>query len=117
MELVPAELLIAAAHMAMSDHLTPSQTMTVVLRAIDHELRGPDGKPFNPARTAGIGEAIYAAMFGYPLALVADSKAASGWRWQSSIPEHGYGPAFQQSFLDALVDVGDLRRRRAEPAA
>ncbi|KAF0814305.1 hypothetical protein IGB42_01206 [Andreprevotia sp. IGB-42] len=80
MELAPAEMLIAAAQMAMRDHLTPSQTMAVILRALDHDLQAPDGKAFNPVRTPGIGEAIYAAMFGYPLAIVVDASPQRGWR-------------------------------------
>jgi len=110
MELVASEVLIAAAQMAMHDHLTPSQTMAVVLRALDHDLRGPGGKSFNPARTPGIGAAVYAAMFGYPLRFVADPQAAGGWRWLSSLPPHGYNSTFEQIFVEAMIQVGEARR-------
>ncbi|WP_035060766.1 hypothetical protein [Andreprevotia chitinilytica] len=112
MELVPRDIVIAAARMAMLDHLTPSQTMAVVLRAIDHDLMGPGGKPFNPARTEGIGQAVYAAMFGYPVEFVHDPLAANGCRWVSELPNHGYSQPFQQFFIDAMVLVDYERQRK-----
>ncbi|AOX99558.1 hypothetical protein BJP62_03255 [Jeongeupia sp. USM3] len=104
--------------MAMLDGLAPAQTMAVVFRAIDHEFAGAGGRRFNPARTAGIGAAIYAAMFGYAFRFVADPGERGGHRWENEIPQHGYSPPFQSLFIEAMLLVDTHRRRRhamAEP--
>lgn len=110
MSIIPKEILIAATALAKLDGLNPEQTMTLVFRALDHEICGPKGQVFNPARTPGIGKAIYAALFGYHVELVADHKSPSQWRWQAQIPSHGYSPAFEQMFIHAQLAVGDQRR-------
>jgi hypothetical protein len=109
MNIVPQEILIAVAKVAKLDGLLPEETMALVFRALDHEMRGPNGKPFNPARTDGIGKAIYAALFNYPLALVEDRAAINQWRWSVSIPAHGYSVPFEQLFVDALLCVATQR--------
>nr|WP_314899303.1 hypothetical protein [uncultured Deefgea sp.] len=105
MDIVPQEMLIAVAKTAKLDGLSPEETMTLVFRALDHPMRGPNGRQFNPARTEGIGKAIYAALFNYPVSLVLDAKASSGFRWQVTIPSHGYSAPFEQMFVDALLRV------------
>ncbi|BCL75634.1 hypothetical protein JHS3_13700 [Jeongeupia sp. HS-3] len=112
MVLIPEEILLSAARMAMLDGLSPAQTMAVVFRAIDHEFAGAGGRRFNPARTAGVGAAIYAAMFGYPLRFVIDPAARGGHRWESEIPAHGYSQPFQSLFIEAMLLVDTHRRRR-----
>ncbi|WP_148715296.1 hypothetical protein [Chitinolyticbacter meiyuanensis] len=109
MNIVPREIVQAAATMAMSGRLTPSQTMAVVFRALDHELGGFGTEPLNPARVPGVGAAIYAAMFGYPFDLVLRD---DGYCWQAELPEHGYSAPFQQLFIDAMLMVDAQRAAR-----
>ena len=97
MDIVPQEILIAVVKTAKLDGLMPEETMALVFRALDHEMPGLNGRLFNPARTDGIGSAIYAALFNYPLALVEDSKAKNGFRWSVTIPSHGYSMPFEQN--------------------
>lgn len=103
MDIVPQEILIAVAKIAKLDGLSPEETMSLVFRALDHEMRGPNGRLFNPARTDGIGKAIYAALFNYPLALELDAKANNGFRWSVTVPQHGYSAPFEQMFVNALL--------------
>ncbi|WP_027467626.1 hypothetical protein [Deefgea rivuli] len=112
MDIVPQEILIAVAKTAKLDGLSPEETMALVFRALDHEMRGPNGRLFNPARTDGIGRAIYAALFNYPVALVRDAKATNQYRWLATIPPHGYSAPFEQMFIDALLRV-DAQRAAA----
>jgi hypothetical protein len=109
MDIVPQEILIAVAKTAKLDGLTPQETMALVFRALDHEMRGLNGRKFNPARTDGVGKAIYAALFNYPLALVMDAKSKNGFRWSVSIPAHGYSAPFEQLFVDAILHVEQQR--------
>jgi hypothetical protein len=114
MDIVPQEMLIAVAKTAKLDGLSPEETMALVFRALDHKMRGPNGRLFNPARTDGIGKAIYAALFNYPLSLVLDAKASNGFRWQVTIPSHGYSAPFEQMFVDALLRVEVQRAGRTK---
>jgi len=116
MDIVPQELLIAVAKTAKLDGLSPEETMTLVFRALDHEMRGPSGRRFNPARTDGIGRAIYAALFNYPLSLKVDARASNGFRWEVTIPAHGYSAPFEQMFVDALLCVEAQRLARIRAA-
>jgi hypothetical protein len=109
MNIIPKEVLLAATLMAKLDGLLPEQTMAIVFRALDHEMHDPHGQRFNPARTPGIGKAIYAALFGYPLELCVDPKTRNGWCWQVDIPEHGYSNTFEQMFVAAQLAVGSQR--------
>ncbi|MBM5571000.1 MULTISPECIES: hypothetical protein [Deefgea] len=114
MDIVPQEMLIAVAKTAKLDGLSPEETMTLVFRALDHEMRGPGGQRFNPARTDGIGRAIYAALFNYPLSLKVDTKASNGFRWEVAIPAYGYSAPFEQMFVDALLRVEQQRSARTK---
>ena len=109
MTIIPKDVLLAATLMAKLDGLLPEQTMALVFRALDHEISDPDGRRFNPARTPGIGKAIYAALFGYPLCLCPDQSTRNGWCWQVKIPEHGYSSVFEQMFISAQLAVGAQR--------
>lgn len=109
MDILPQEILIAVAKVAKLDGLSTEETMALVFRALDHEMGGGGGRQLNPARTDGIGKAIYAALFNYPLSLVQDSTAKNGFRWRVSLPEHGYSAPFEQIFVDALLLV-DVQR-------
>ncbi|WP_410498493.1 hypothetical protein [Chitinibacter sp. S2-10] len=109
MDIIPKEIVLAAAQMAKLDGLLPEQTMVLVFRALDHEI-SPDGRrKINPARTLGIGKAIYAALFDYPFDLTRDNQTANGWCWNVQIPEYGYGPIFEQLFIQAQLTVGTQR--------
>ena len=103
MIIVPQEMLIAVAKTAKLDGLSPEETMTLVFRALDHEMMGPNGRLFIPARTVGIGKAIYAALFNYPLTLVNDVTTHNHLRWIAHIPEYGFSPPFEQMFVDAVL--------------
>ncbi|MGL4994748.1 MAG: hypothetical protein ACRC6G_01080 [Deefgea sp.] len=115
MDIVPQEMLIAVAKTAKLEGLSPEETMALVFRALDHEMRGLNGRLFNPARTDGIGKAIYAALFNYPLSLVVDARANNGFRWVVTIPSHGYSAPFEQMFVDALLQV-DVQRAMGSKA-
>jgi hypothetical protein len=99
MELIQKEILLAAVRMA---NLPAEETVAVAFRAIDHEIMGADGRSFNPARIAGFGSAIYAAMFDYPLDLL--DVPGEGFVWRAKIPKHGFSQPFEQ-----LLHEGKLR--------
>ncbi|WP_373975135.1 hypothetical protein NT239_16105 [Chitinibacter sp. SCUT-21] len=112
MRMIPKEVLIAATKMAKLDGLTPEQTMSLVFRALDHELSEQNGRKINLARTPGIGKAIYAALFAYPVEFIPDQNSPNGWCWDVVLPEHGYGQAFEQMFLQAQINVDEQRQHR-----
>lgn len=109
MAIIPKEVLLAATMMAKLEGLLPEQTMAMVFRALDHDIQAPTGSRFNPARTLGIGQAIYAALFNYPFDLKVDTRAPNGWRWDAQIPEYGYSASFEQMFVAAQLDVAQQR--------
>lgn len=117
MNIVPQDILIAVAKTAKLDGLMPEETMALVFRSLDHEMRGLNGRLFNPVRTDGIGKAIYAALFNYPLELIADVTASNGFRWTVKIPEHGYSAPFEQMFVGAILQVEVQRAGRVERVA
>ncbi|MDW5415732.1 hypothetical protein R6242_04000 [Iodobacter sp. CM08] len=102
MDLIHEEILLAAARMAILDEMTAEETIAIIFRAIDHEMMGPDGQSFNPARIAGVGTAIYAAMFDYPFSLI--EVPNDGLFWRAKIPKHGFSAPFEQ-----LLNAGKSR--------
>ncbi|QLG87236.1 hypothetical protein HQ393_02650 [Chitinibacter bivalviorum] len=115
MTIIPKEVLLAAAMMAKLEGLLPEQTMAMVFRALDHEIRAPRGGCFNPARTLGIGKAIYAALFNFPFDLMIDTRTSNGWRWETQIPDYGYCASFEQMFVQAQLDVAQQRTVKHRP--
>ena len=102
MDFIHEEILLAAARMARLDKMSAEETIAVIFRAIDHEMMGPDGQSFNPARIDGVGMAIYAAMFDYPFSLI--ETPDDGLFWRARIPKHGFSPPFEQ-----LLNAGKTR--------
>ena len=103
MDILPQELLCAVAKVAKEASLSPEQTMALAFRVLDHPILVSNGVFYRPARCAGFGRAIYAALFAYAVALVADIKSPAGFRWSSALPSYGYSPPFEQFLLDGIL--------------
>ncbi|QKJ67353.1 hypothetical protein HQN60_11935 [Deefgea piscis] len=103
MDIVPQELLCAVAKVAKEASLSPEQTMALAFRVLDHPILAPNGVFYSPARCAGFGRAIYAALFAHSMALVVDLKSPTGFRWSTALPSYGFSPPFEQFLLDGIL--------------
>ncbi|STQ90885.1 hypothetical protein [Iodobacter fluviatilis] len=112
MDLIQKEILLAAVRVALQDKLSPEETVAVALRSLDHEMMGPDGRSFNPARISGVGSAIYAAMFNYPLDLL--DVPEEGFVWRAKIPKHRFSTPFEQLLTDGERMVEQCRQKQKD---